>query len=112
MNKPQDERRSERVIAENLSAALAAGEFVLYSQTIKPIGSDVGKPLYQEILVRYAEEEAKMLPPGGFFPTLERLQLMVMLDKWVIARVIRWCAEQKKTTRHWPAAQCTINLSL
>jgi EAL domain-containing protein (putative c-di-GMP-specific phosphodiesterase class I) len=107
-----DERRSERVIAENLSAALAAGEFVLYSQTIKPIAPDGGKTLYQEILVRYAEEEDKLLPPGGFFPTLERLKLMVMLDKWVIARIIRWCAEQKKSTKEWPTAQYTINLSL
>ena len=107
-----DERRAERLIAENLRAALMAGEFVLYSQTIKPVGSDDGKALYQEILVRYAEEEDKLLPPGGFFPTLERLKLMVMLDKWVIARIIRWCADQKKSTRHWPAAQCTINLSL
>ena len=112
MNRPPDERRAERLIAENLRAALMAGEFVLYSQTIKPVGSDDGKTLYQEILVRYAEEEDKLLPPGGFFPTLERLKLMVSLDKWVIARIIRWCAEKKKSTRQWPAAQCTINLSL
>jgi EAL domain-containing protein (putative c-di-GMP-specific phosphodiesterase class I) len=112
MNRPIDERRSERLIAENLRAALMAGEFVLYSQTIKPIASDGGKTLYQEILVRYAEEEDKLLPPGGFFPTLERLKLMVTLDKWVIARIIRWCADKKKAAGQWPAAQCTINLSL
>jgi EAL domain-containing protein (putative c-di-GMP-specific phosphodiesterase class I) len=113
MNRPiDDERRSERVIAENLSAALKAGEFVLYSQAIKPIPPDGGKKLYQEILVRYAEEEDKLLPPGGFFPTLERLKLMVMLDKWVIARIIRWCAEQKKSAGKLPTAQYTINLSL
>jgi EAL domain-containing protein (putative c-di-GMP-specific phosphodiesterase class I) len=112
MTGPIDERRSERLIAENLHAALKAGEFVLYSQTIKPIASSAGKTVYQEILVRYAEEEDKLLPPGGFFPTLERLKLMVTLDKWVIARIIRWCAETKKATKHWPAAQCTINLSL
>src|SRR5688572_32795682 len=113
MNRPiDDERRSERLIAENLHAALKAGEFVLYSQTIKPIGSDDGKALYQEIFVRYAEEEDKLLPPGGFFPTLERLKLMPMLDRWVIHRVIRWYAEKKKSTKHWPSAQCTINLSL
>lgn len=112
MDEPTEERRSERLIAENLRAALVAGEFVLYSQTIKPISSDDGKALYQEILVRYAEEEDKLLPPGGFFPTLERLKLMVTLDKWVIARIVRWCADKKKSTKHWPSAHCTINLSL
>jgi EAL domain-containing protein (putative c-di-GMP-specific phosphodiesterase class I) len=112
MNRPIDERRSERLIAENLRAALKAGEFVLYSQAIKPIAPDGGKTFYQEILVRYAEEEDKLLPPGGFFPTLERLKLMVTLDKWIIARIIRWCAEKRKSTSLWPAAICTINLSL
>jgi EAL domain-containing protein (putative c-di-GMP-specific phosphodiesterase class I) len=107
-----DDPDSEKHIAQNLRAALKAGEFVLYSQTIKPVGSGAGKPLYQEILVRYAEEEDKLLPPGGFFPTLERLKLMPMLDRWVIHRVIRWCAETRKATKEWPAAQCTINLSL
>jgi EAL domain-containing protein (putative c-di-GMP-specific phosphodiesterase class I) len=111
MNKPiDDERRSERLIAENLRAALKAGEFVLYSQTIKPISRDPAKAAYQEILVRYAEEEDKLLPPGGFFPTLERLKLMAMLDQWVISRVIRWHAEQKKIKQ--ASMQCTINLSL
>ena len=45
MEKHVDERRSERLIAENLRAALMAGEFVLYSQTIKPVGADGGNEL-------------------------------------------------------------------
>src|SRR5687767_5107850 len=112
MNRPTDDQAGERLIADNLRAALKAGEFVLYCQTIKPIARDPAKAAYQEIFVRYAEEEDKLLPPGGFFPTLERLKLMAMLDRWVIHRIIRWCAETKKSTKHWPAAQCTINLSL
>ena len=112
MTRHIDDPASERLIAENLRAALKAGEFVLYGQTIKAIGSGHGKPVYQEILVRYAEEEDKLLPPGGFFPTLERLKLMPLLDKWVIARIVRWCADTRKSTKHWPSAHCTINLSL
>jgi EAL domain-containing protein (putative c-di-GMP-specific phosphodiesterase class I) len=111
MNSPTEDQLSERYIAENLRAALKAGEFVLHCQTIKPIASSADKTVYQEIFVRYAEEEDKLLPPGGFFPTLERLKLMPMLDKWVIHRVIRWHAEKKKS-KHPPSAQCTINLSL
>src|SRR5688572_20643540 len=106
------EDASERIIADNLRAALKAGEFVLHCQTIKPIASSASKTVYQEIFVRYAEEEDKLLPPGGFFPTLERLKLMPMLDRWVIHRVIRWYAEKKKSTKHPPSVQCTINLSL
>jgi EAL domain-containing protein (putative c-di-GMP-specific phosphodiesterase class I) len=103
---------SERHIADNLCAALNAGEFVLYSQTIQPVGSGVGKPIYQEILVRYAEEENKLLPPGGFFPTLERLGLMELLDKWVINQIVRWHVEKTKPGKPIPPVHCTINLSL
>lgn len=112
MSRPSDDQAGEQLIAENLRAALKAGEFVLYSQTIRPVASARGKAVYQEILIRYAEEEDKLLPPGSFFPTLERLKLMPLLDKWVIARIVRWYVDKMKSSKHWPAAQCTINLSL
>lgn len=111
ISQSMDDSDSERHIADNLIAALKAGEFVLYSQAIKPIGSKPGKSSYQEILIRYAEEEDKLLPPGGFFPTLERLKLMAMLDRWVVSRVVRWYTEKKKPDEPSGAAHCTINLS-
>jgi Amt family ammonium transporter len=101
-----------RNIAERLIAALKADEFLLYAQPIKPIGSTKGKPAYQEILVRFAEEEEKLLHPGGFFPILEQHNLMATLDRWVVHAVLRWlAARQKSSSKNGHAANCSINLS-
>lgn len=101
-----------RDIADRLIAALKADEFLLYAQPIKPIGAAGGKPGYQEILVRFAEEEEKLLHPGGFFPILEQHNLMATLDRWVVGSVLRWlAARQKSSPANGTAAHCSINLS-
>jgi EAL domain-containing protein (putative c-di-GMP-specific phosphodiesterase class I) len=101
-----------RDIADRLIAALKADEFLLYAQPIKPIGPTRGKPGYQEILVRFAEEEEKLLHPGGFFPILEQHRLMATLDRWVVHAVLRWfAAKQKSSPKSENAANCSINLS-
>jgi EAL domain-containing protein (putative c-di-GMP-specific phosphodiesterase class I) len=101
-----------RDIADRLIAALKADEFILYAQPIKPIGSPDGKRGYQEILVRFAEEEEKLLHPGGFFPILEQHNLMATLDRWVVRSVLRWCGTKQKTpAKNGNATRCSINLS-
>jgi EAL domain-containing protein (putative c-di-GMP-specific phosphodiesterase class I) len=96
-------------IAEKLLVALKGGQFILYSQAIEPIGSRNEKARYQEILIRFLEEEQKLLPPGGFFPVLEQHNLMATLDKWVVNRVIRWFAARPKSSQK--TVHCSINLS-
>jgi EAL domain-containing protein (putative c-di-GMP-specific phosphodiesterase class I) len=102
----------QRDIADNLVAALKGDQFILYAQPIAPLLPRDDQTSYQEILVRFAEEEKKLLPPGGFFPTLERLKLMATLDKWVINRVLRWfVAKRKAAPTAWSKMCCSINLS-
>lgn len=102
----------QKGIAGNLIAALKGGQFVLYFQAIKPIGSPGGQASYQEIFVRFLEEEQKLLPPGGFFPILEKNNLMAALDRWVVSHVIRWYAPKRKLPQqHGDDVRCTINLS-
>ena len=101
-----------RDIADKLIAALKGDQFILYAQSIKSIGSKSNKDSYQEILVRFAEEEQKLLHPGGFFPILEQHNLMATLDRWVVNRVIRWfIARRKSSPNNWNAMRCSINLS-
>lgn len=38
-------------------------------------------PSLREILVRYKEEEADLLPPGSFLPILEEEGLVHILDR-------------------------------
>jgi PAS domain-containing protein len=43
-----------------------------------------------EVLIRLAEEEENMMPPGAFFPVAERYGLMPQLDRWVVEHVLGW----------------------
>jgi EAL domain-containing protein (putative c-di-GMP-specific phosphodiesterase class I) len=95
--------------AERLIEALNQDGFVLYSQRIAPLRP--GKEPYQEILVRFKEEEQKLLPPGTFIPILESSRLMHILDRWVINRVIKWIHAKRKSDPAWNAPCSSINLS-
>ncbi len=83
-----------RQTADRLLAALRGDEFVLFSQPIVAANPESLVPSHQEILVRFLEEEEKLLPPGSFFPVLEEFRLMTYLDRWVINRTIRWLRRQ------------------
>ena len=72
------------------SNALRGDEFILFAQPIVALNARPGSPGFQEILVRFQEEEQKMLPPGTFIPLLESCALMHYLDRWVASRSIRW----------------------
>ena len=92
-------------------AALKEDGFILYSQTIKPISPGADRSGFQEILIRYREEEEKLLPPGGFFPILESCDLMAMLDRWVVNRVIKWQLAKRRSGKGPTPPKCSINLS-
>ncbi len=105
------QKTDQQVTADKLVAALKQDRFILYSQPIKPIRSAADNTGYQEILIRYLDEEEKLLPPGGFFPILERHKLMPMLDRWVVNRVIRWLLAKQSAHRNWNPSRCSVNLS-
>ena len=58
---------SQKDLADRLMAALQRDEFVLYTQTIVPLGPQGENRPFQEIFVRFKEEDDKLLPPGTFF---------------------------------------------
>lgn len=81
---------ANKAVTETLVNALRGDEFILFAQPIVALNSRPGAPAFQEILVRFQEEEQKMLPPGTFIPLLESCGLMHYLDRWVSSRSIRW----------------------
>ena len=97
--------------AERLIDALNHDRFVLYQQPIVPIRAGSRDIAYQEILLRFEEEEEKLLPPGTFIPILESCRLMHLLDRWVVNRVIKWIYSGHKQNSGWIAPCCSINLS-
>lgn len=97
--------------AARLIDALNQDRFVLHQQPIVPIRAGTREQAYQEIYVRFQEEEEKLLPPGTFIPVLESCHLMHLLDRWVINRVIKWIHASRRHDPSWSAPCCSINLS-
>lgn len=101
----------DQELADRLIAALRQDEFVLYGQRIAPLAPGSGDRPFQEILIRFQEEETKLLPPGSFFPILEESGLMPYVDRWVVSRICKWARSALVIKPDWPVPQCGINLS-
>ncbi|MEO8009901.1 MAG: EAL domain-containing protein [Betaproteobacteria bacterium] len=76
---------------------------MLYSQKIVPLAPQPGDREFQEIFVRFKEEDAKLLPPGTFFPLLEECRMLPYLDRWVVNRLARFVRNGQKFKRDWGA---------
>lgn len=93
-------------IAE-VTHAIEEEKFHLYCQTIMPIRTDKGLCVHHEVLLRLAEEEDSLLPPGAFLPVVERLGMMVRLDHWVVSQMLQWLSVHRPA----PGAIFFINLT-
>ena len=105
------EVESEKDIAERLMSALQQDEFVLYTQKIVPLAPQTGDREFQEIFVRFKEEDAKLLPPGTFFPLLEECGMLPYLDRWVVNRLARFVRSGLKFKPDWVIPLFNVNLS-
>jgi len=108
----EDESTIQKNIAEKLISALKTGGFVLYAQKILQLAASGNDgPPFQEILVRFKEEEEKLLPPGTFFPTLQEYRLLPYVDRWVVSRLVSWIQESRARTPGSPLPANGVNLS-
>ncbi len=105
------EEFGQKETADRLIAALRQEEFVLYAQPIVPVVPDADEPVFQEILVRFLEEEEKLLPPGSFIPILEGYRLMPYLDRWVVNRAVRTMRTLRRANAQIRLPRNGINLS-
>jgi EAL domain-containing protein (putative c-di-GMP-specific phosphodiesterase class I) len=71
-----------------LRKALKQDEFVLFCQPILALGGSGGFAL-AEVLIRLHEEEKALLPPGEFLPLFEQHDMMPLLDRWVLVRILQ-----------------------
>jgi len=93
-----------------LGQALSGEEFLLYHQAIIPLSVKDKRP-FEEILIRFQEEERKLLWPGTFLPPLEQHGLMPLVDRWVLSRICRWVRTARSVRPDWPVPRYGINLS-
>jgi len=106
-----DENAIQKSIAARLISALKQGEFVLYGQPIVPLAPASGERPFQEILIRFREEEAKLLPPGSFFPLLEEYRLLPYVDRWMVSWLSSWAQASRANKPDWLAPRNGINLA-
>lgn len=94
---PEDSLTGWSGPAEFLHAAIEKNDFRLYAQRILGLGED-GRERH-ELLIRMAEEEQNLLPPGAFLPIAERHGLMPRLDRWVVEHLLVWVDGQPPDSR-------------
>ena len=71
-----------------LRKALKGDEFALFCQPILALRGAGGFPM-GEVLIRLREEEKALIPPGEFLPVFEQHQMMPLLDRWVLVRILQ-----------------------
>jgi EAL domain-containing protein (putative c-di-GMP-specific phosphodiesterase class I) len=91
-------------------SALQGDRFVLHSQSIAPLSFAPSQP-FQEIFVRYRDEDDNLLPPGSFLNILEEHKLLAYLDRWVINRLARWSRELLQERPDWKVPRSNVNLA-
>ena len=80
--------RSPELTAARIVQAIEGDEFHLYCQKI--LSLNTGTHDQYEILIRMAEEENNLMPPGTFLPLVEKFKMMPRLDRWVVSYIIKW----------------------
>ncbi|MEM7542191.1 MAG: EAL domain-containing protein [Pseudomonadota bacterium] len=87
--------------ATRINDALADDRFDLRFQAITPLQSaPQANGAHYELLVRMHDENGAIIMPHEFLPAAERYNLAGRLDRWVIARVFNWLAENPELLTH------------
>lgn len=92
-------------------SAIEQNKFRLYSQLILPLAASHASASCHEILVRLAEEEEGMMPPGAFFPLAEKHGMMAKLDRWVVQHVADHVALLKQNAKWKEGTVYFINVA-
>ncbi len=76
--------------------ALVDNRLFLEAQLIQPLlPAPDGAPRlpHYELFVRMRDESGRVVPPAAFLPAVERFNLSVRYDRWVIGAACRWAGE-------------------
>src|SRR3954464_6468 len=71
-----------------LRKALKQDEFVLFCQPMLALTGSGGVALAGGLIRRHEEKKAP-LPPGEFLPLFEQHDMMPLLDRWVLVRILQ-----------------------
>ncbi len=88
--------------------ALVENRLFLEAQPIVSLAAAPDAPHY-ELLVRMRDDSGRAVPPGAFLPSVERYNLSVRYDRWVITAALEWIAGHESAMAR--ATRFFINLS-
>jgi diguanylate cyclase (GGDEF)-like protein/PAS domain S-box-containing protein len=88
--------RSEGDWVARARRALVEDRLFLEAQPIRPLAPRSLEPPHYELLVRMRDDAGRTVPPGAFLPTVERYNLSVRYDRWVIAAALRWMQRNRE----------------
>ncbi|MGH8072550.1 MAG: bifunctional diguanylate cyclase/phosphodiesterase [Lysobacter sp.] len=80
-------RHGEMEWANRLRWAVAEQRLLLMYQEVRPLSGESNGP-YVELLLRFRDQQGRLVLPGAFLPAAERYGLMPMIDRWVIRTVL------------------------
>jgi diguanylate cyclase (GGDEF)-like protein/PAS domain S-box-containing protein len=87
--------------------ALTENRLFLEAQSIVPLTN--GEATHYEVLVRMRDDSGRTVPPGAFLPAVERSNLSVRYDRWIIMHALAWLAKNPAVLGG--ASRLFINLS-
>ena len=105
-----EEKSEEEALRRELAAlswvgrirdALDEDRLLLYSQPIVPLGR--AHPA-EEILLRMADRDGKIILPGEFLPAAEKYGLIAEIDRWVVGRSVEIAAQGRTVECNLSAA--------
>jgi diguanylate cyclase (GGDEF)-like protein/PAS domain S-box-containing protein len=84
------QQRAEVDWVERARRALVENRLFLEAQPIRPLAPGTLELPHYELLLRMRDDNGRTVPPGAFLPTVERCNLAVRYDHWVITTALEW----------------------
>ncbi len=82
-------KRKEMEWVPRIEQALKDDRLELHYQKIVSLKeSNRQTSAYMEVLLRLVDESGALVPPGAFFPSAERYNMMPAIDRWVVKRLL------------------------
>lgn len=104
-----DRRHGEMDWVARAKRALAENRLFLEAQLIMPLDRVAREAPHYELLVRMRDESGRAVPPGAFLPAVERYNLSVRYDRWIINAALEWMRHNPDAVKR--VSRFFINLS-
>jgi diguanylate cyclase (GGDEF)-like protein/PAS domain S-box-containing protein len=92
------QRQGEMSWVARAKRALLENRLFLEAQVMCPLAPRADgslPPLHYELFVRMRDESGRAVPPGAFLPAVERYNLSVRYDRWIITAACKWAAANR-----------------